>query len=454
MNHWRVATAFLTLLWGVSFCVFFGPYSYILGFQSKTNDCFFLFHAPFFFEFWDHPAALIRYGGRFLSQFFHYRWLGALIVAGAVTCFGLLFYRLLKKGAGIVPASQVLFPCLLLLLMHTSTLWLLQDTLGLCAVVACLLGYLYVPGARLKYSYALAATAILYLTAGFYVWFFCIWIVLSEAWGVADRLRWARLTSYFLFSVSLPLLAWRWLFPVPLASAWLSPLLFTPPFRTGSPQQSSPSLTADGILAALLAVLLLLIPFWRRFFQDTRLAGFWHLTSDRRGRIVLVGTVAVLGFLVHVWRYDAPLAKVVACRDLYEQRAWERLLDEAKENPYNDHRVQFMTNFALCQQGRLLDDMFRYPQPCGTRGLFLRFSGQQTTDSKGDATFEGMYNSDLLYDMGHANYAFRHAYNKMCLYGRTAETMMRVAQCSMVNGNQKLRYSVYPAESKGLWNPR
>ncbi|MGM0487828.1 MAG: DUF6057 family protein [Planctomycetota bacterium] len=435
MSHSRLTCVGLAVLFVLAFVLFSETYSYVLGFQSKTNDCFFLFHAPFFFEFWDHPAGLIRYGGRFLGQFHHQGWAGALIVAACVTCFGLLFYRVLKKRGEATPVSRTLLPCVLLLALHTSTLWLLQDTLGLGMACVFFLGYLSLPKTIPRRVYAVPATLVLYLVAGVYFWFFVVWGALSSWLDTTGRSRWRFPVFLILFGSSLPLVAWRWLFPIPLRGAWFCPLLFGSPFRTGSPQQTMVGFTTDCVLAALLAVLLVLIPFWSRLFQNTRLGDFWQLPDERRSRLALAGAIAVLGVLLHLVRYDAPLAKVLACRRLYEQRQWDALLEEARDNPYKDYRVQFMTNFALYQQGNLLDRMFCYPQPWGTRGLFLNFSGRQVVSAREDDTFYGMYNSDLLYEMGHANYAFRHAYNKMCLHGRTGETMARVAQCSMVNGN-------------------
>lgn len=428
----------LVVLFVASFCVLNWKYGYVIGFQSETNDCFFLFGRSFLLEFCDHPAGVLRYAGRFLGQFYHCRWLGALIVSGCITCFGVLLHRVLAKLDGTASVSQMLLPCVLLLLLHTSALWLVQDTLGVCASCGVFLGYLSLRGKLARQAYALLATPIVYLVVGVYCWLFVAWVVVFE-WFDGPR-RWALgfKITYIVFSIAVPLIAWRWFYAIPLQSVLTWPITFEPPFRTGSLDQTSAAFTVDCILAVMFFGLLVAIPFWSRLFSGTPLATFWSAKGDRQSRIILVIAIPILAILVHWIRYDGQLATVVACRQLYKQQQWDALLEKAKENPYEDHRVQFMTNFALYEKGELLEKMFRYPQPWGTRGLFMNFSGLGVGGLEEDDTHNGMYNSDLLYEMGHANFALRHAYNSLSLYGRTYENLARMAECSMLNGNRAM----------------
>lgn len=425
----------LIVLFAVSFLVLNWIYGYVIVFQSETNDCFFLFGRPFFEEFLDHPAGPVRYAGRFLAQFYHIRWLGALVIAACIACFGFLFHGVVRKLNRTVPLSQTLLPCVLLLALHTSTMWLLQDTLGVCTSCVAFLGYLSLPGTVTKRVYAFAATPIAYFVAGTYVWIFVAWVIASECRDSSVRSGLLFVAAYMLFSISVPLVAWRWWFMIPLRSALICPVQFGPPFRIGSGDQTSAHFAIDCGLAVGLLGTLLLIPYWNSLFSGTSLAMFWHARSDRRTRAALTFAVGILLILLHLVRYEAPLAEVIAVRQLYKARKWDALLERARQNPYGDHRIQFMTNFALCQQGKLLDEMFSYRQPWGTRGLFMNFSGMRVASAKEDDTRNGMYNSDLLYELGHANFSLRHAYNCITMQGRTDESLARMAECSIVNGN-------------------
>jgi hypothetical protein len=425
----------LVVLFIVSFLLFQSVYGYVIGFQNETNDCFFVIGRPFLLEFLDHPAGPLRYAGRFIGQFYHYRWLGTLIVSASIACFGFLFHRVLAKLDRTAPVFQALLPCVLLLVLHTSTLCLAHDTIGLCASCAAFLGYLSLRGKLARRVYALVATPIAYFLLGFYAWFFVAWVLVSEWIDGPLRSGLPFKIGYVVFSLAVPLAAWRWVFPISLRGAVMCPLMLDPPFRTGSSSQTFVHFVVDCSLALVLFALLLVVPFWGRLFSGTRFVACWQAKLGTRSRVALAITLPVLAILLHFIRYDASLATVVACRQLYKQRQWDALLERAKRNPHGNLRVQFMTNFALCQKGRLLDEMFSYPQPWGTRGLVLNFSGKPGLSPAADDTRKGMYNSDLFYEMGHINAALRHAYNCMSVQERTYDSMKRMAECSMVNGN-------------------
>lgn len=410
-------------------------YGYVIAFQSETNDCFFLFGRSFLAEFLDHPGGLLHYSGRFLAQFYHYQWLGALIVSASITCFGFLLHRVLVKLDRSVPVAQTLLPCVVLLALHVSTFYQVYDTLGLCASCGAFWGYLLFRGKSGRRVYALAATPVAYLLLGAHAWLFVAWVVAFEWLGSPLRSGLLFKIGYVVFAVAVVLAAWRWVFLMSLQAAFVGPVMLHPPYRTGSPHHTLAYFAVDCCLAVALLVLLAVMPFWTRVFSGTRLASFWRAKPDARSRVMLAVALCVLAVLLHWIRYDAPLATYVACHRLYEDRQWDALLEKAGENPFRDVRVQFMTNFALCQQGKLLDEMFSYPQIWGSRGLVFNYSGKPVANPAEDDTDKGMYNSDLFFEMGQVNVAFRHAYNCMCLQERTYDVMKRMAQCSMANGN-------------------
>lgn len=424
----------LAVLFVVSFLLFQSVYGYAIDFQSETNDCFFVFGSPFLLEFFDHPAGPLRYAGRFLGQFYHYRWLGALIVTAGITCFGFLFHRVLTKFDKTAPAFQTLLPCTVLLALHTSTLYLVHDTLGLCASCAAFWGYLSLRGKLARRVYALVATPIAYLVLGAYAWFFVAWVVVSEWLDGPLRSGLIFKLTYVIYGIAVPLAAWRWLFPISLRGAIVCPFIMIPPFRSGSAIHPTPLSVTDCVLAIALWTFVMVIPFLGRLSAGTRIATLWRAKLGTGGRVALALSALVLVILLLWSRYDARLATAVACHNLYKQEQWGAVLEAAKRNPHGDFRLQFMTNFALYKKGKLLDEMFSYPQPWGTRGLVFNFSGTRV-DPREDDTGVAMYNSDLLYEMGHVNAAFRHAYNSMTAHERTYDTLRRMAECSIANGN-------------------
>jgi len=428
----------LLVLFGVSWLAYQSVYAYVIAFLSDTNDCYFVFGRSFFGEFLDRPAGALRYAGRFFGQFYHDPRLGALVVSASIACFGVLFHRVLVRLDAGASAAQTLMPCVLLAALYASPRVLVVDALGLCASCGAFLAYRSFAGLAGRRVYALAATPILYLLLGAYAWLFVAWVVLFEWLEGPWRSGLPFTISYVVFSVAVPIAAWRWVFAVSLRGAFAGPLLTERHFRTGSPGMTTGYFAVDCALAVALGVLLLVVPFWRRLFAGTTLSAFWRAKPDRASRVALAVAIPLLAILVHLVRYDGRLATFVACHRLYERRQWDALLERAKANPFGDVRLQFMANFALSHQGTLLEEMFSYPQPWGSRGLVFNFSGRPGLSPAEDDMGNGMYNSDLFYEMGHANAALRHAYNHMCLRGPTYENMKRMAQCSMVNGNYAL----------------
>lgn len=428
----------LVCLFVVSFTLLNWVYGYAIVYQDETNNCYFLFSGAFFRQFLDHPAAPVRYAGRFLGQFFYYRWLGALVVAAGVTCFGALFYGVLRKSNRTVFPAQILLPSLLLLALHTSTLWLLQDTLGLCAACLAFLIFLTISSVVSRRVFILMATVVVYFLAGGYVW-------VLVAWGIAHELLTSSRRSGILFSVLYGLLiaamvpiVWRWIYMIPLRSILTCPIMLGPPFRTVPSDLSTNSLVINVTLAIALGLFVLTLPFWDRLFSNSRLASSWRFPAAQRSRIIFTCATVIPLALVYAIQFDGRLATVMACRQAFKQRDWDAVLKLAKRNRYDDHRVQFMTNFALCEKGELLDEMFRYPQPWGTRGLFMNFTGMRVASREEDDTGNGMYNSDLLFELGHANFSLRHAYNYITMQGPSYESMARMAECSIVNGNDAM----------------
>jgi hypothetical protein len=150
---------------------------------------------------------------------------------------------------------------------------------------------------------------------------------------------------------------------------------------------------------------------------------------------VLAVTFSGLILPAFVVRYDSQLRTEVVFRQLYKSGQWDALLEKAKETVSEDPQYQFMTNFALFQKQRLLEEMFKHPQAWGPRGLVFNFTCSGAADPADTDILRAMYNSDLFYEMGHINLAFRHAYDYMYAAGETYDVLERMTHCSLANDN-------------------
>ncbi len=402
------------LLLGVfSFILYSGTYEYVLVWERGTPNAFFLFDRQFLRDFLSTPGGFTMYAWRFFEQFYEYTASGALVVAALITGLGVLLHGVLKRRLGGASLFFALLPCVAL--ATTPNFRIVDLTVGLIASVGSFVIYQRLPEGAARRIYALLAMPALYLLAGGCFWLFAWWVVLTE-W-LEEKPSASLAWKLFLpaLAAGLPVIAWRWLFLVPLRSAFLSPTVFASAWPR-------PVMLLYGYLA--------LLPLWARVASRAR------VVSEERSK---VGFVAGTGLLMLIsvallWFCSAPTASEFAeYQPLYKQKRWDDILRKAAGNPSPNLMTQFFTNCALAHKGKLLDEMFRYPQTFGTRGLILNFVPSTEPGRAGEDKKGAMYNSDLFFEMGHVNMAIALAFDDIVLRGRTYENVSRMAECSMAN---------------------
>lgn len=415
MREARLHYMGLAALFAAAFVACLVVFDYIVVLQYETPASFFVFSREFLARWLDHPGGLLIYADRFLRQFFHYEQLGALVISASITGIGILLYLVRKRLGGEIGIFHTFFPCLFLLSPHCASLF----TVGILVNCGAFLGYLSFSESVPRQAYALLAAPVLYLVAGGYCWFFVVWVV-GAAW--LDR-QFAFGVLYLAWAVCAPLAAYRWFFLVSLHSAWLYPF-------------EIPHAFLDRTLCAYL----LSMPLWPRLAWGVRLEAFCRSERGAAGQTVLLVALAVL---LPALSYDPAAKQIADYHRLYKRRQWDGILARKARHPspagpdqfVEDYALamsQFFTNYALYQKGKLLEEMFSYPQPWGTRGLVLNLP------NLAEQMRRAMYNSDLYFEMGHVNAAYRAAYNQENLLGESFANVRRIAECNMANGNYEL----------------
>jgi tetratricopeptide (TPR) repeat protein len=397
-----------------AFCVvlYSWTYEYVLVWGRDSDQSFFLFTRQFLTDFLPIPGGLIHYAGRFFEQFYEYTALGALVVALLLTGLAVLLHGVLKRLMDRAALFCALLPCILLATTLGSNI--INMTVGLIASVGPFLIYLHLPKGGTRRIYALVAMPALYLLSGGYFWLFAFWVAATE-WlenkpsaNVTWKLLWPAL------AVGVPVIAWRWLFLVPLRGAFLRPTIFV---------------QAPPLQAMLVLGYLALLPFCAKASRR------WRAASAEGAQRGLVAGAALLALtaVVPIWLCCEPTgSELTAYLRLYRQKRWDDILSRAAGNPSTALMQQFFTNCALSHKGRLLDEMFHYPQPHGPRGLIMNFPGVRRGVQ--DDTERAMYDSDLFFEMGHVDEALTLAFDHMMRCGMTYENVSRMAECSLANG--------------------
>lgn len=89
----------LILLWGIG-CFWFFETEYKYHFFYEEQDQLFILDSEYLSHYFTKPAWLGCLAGDFLTQFYHYLYLGALILTGALLCLGDILRRNLEKRMG------------------------------------------------------------------------------------------------------------------------------------------------------------------------------------------------------------------------------------------------------------------------------------------------------------------------------------------------------------------
>lgn len=395
----------LAVLFLLSVLVYGWIFDYVVRLQYLSADCFFVWDRTFLTQWLDRPGGLLLYTGRFLRQFFHFEFPAALIISSLVTAVGILLHRIRGRLGHGIGLFHTLAPCLFLLALHAASTF----TLGLLVCGGAFLGYLHLPRREVRQGYLLLVTPLLYGYAGGYAWLFVAWVVLGEwlsrPWSSGLALK----VLFPALALALPLAVYRWVPAVSLAGALLYPLDL--PHR---------------LLDRLLYLYLLLLPLWPAIPLGDRLEA---ARTSFRGLVAQLGILVVLTGGLLAYAYNPTASEVATYHRLYKNGRWEEILARARAHPSPLATTQFLTDRALQHQGRLLDEIFAYPQNWGTRGLVLSF-----TDYLEDMRW-ALYDSELYLEMGHVNAAYRLAYNQENLLGRTYANLEQLAECSLVSGH-------------------
>jgi len=411
----------------LSFSLFNWLFDYIIVIERDLPCTFFLFGGEFLREFTDHPGGMLTLAGRFACQFTHYTWLGSLAIAVCVSLFGLLLHLALAKRGGRFCLVGMFLPCILLLVLHTLTVRVMMDALGLAAICAALLGYLYLRGTMPRRLYAALLTPVMYVALGGYVWMFVLWVTALEWAGNRLRAGLAFKVIYPLMAACMPFAAYLWVFPVSLRSAFAH----NPIVVSDLPREYGP-------IVGILYGYLLIMPFWPPVMSRVRklLPERLRMTSNGSvARIVTASAIALTAVLLCRSLYSPTSRELTDYILLYQTEDWDGILARAKKKPVNLLLVQFLVNRALYEKGTLLDDMFRYRQGWGSGGLVLQPTAAEPPPSSiGVDVALAMYNSDLFFTMGHVNMAYRQAYDQITRIGPTYRSFRRMAECHMVNG--------------------
>ncbi|MGD2035403.1 MAG: DUF6057 family protein [Bacteroidales bacterium] len=414
--------------------LFFASFYFFVVYFTRTELIYFvqqpifLLDEQFLLDYLKNPGGIIAYISSFLSQFYCYPWLGALIMTVVALITTVVTYRwLILLGIKKINLLLGLLPALILLVLFSDPDYMLSA--GLILLTAMLFLNFYLKNDEFK-PHAKAITLLFssiilyFLAGGFSVIFYTVCCLLSELVFRRQLKSVMILLPFMLVSVLIPWLAARLLFYITYEQAYfhlfVTETYYKPPFFL---------YVLSGYFPAVLLVY--------GIFNMTAIkgSGIFNLNNktpkDKKSLdIVLVIQVILIILSVYLIRsYYADSEERLINRIKYEayEKNWEKVIELAKANPSDDRLINFHTNRALYYMGRLSEDLFKFPQSWGVEALFLG----EIVDP-----YVLMDNSDLYFDLGHISSAKQWAYEAQTIYENSPRVLKQLVLTNIILGNK------------------
>jgi hypothetical protein len=389
----------------------------------------------FFRDFLGYPGGVSDYLAAFLSQLFYFSWLGALIVtllAGIVVLITGRLIHIIGTSEQIEQSKPLhilhILPLVLLIGIHSNYEHTLNFSLAFVLALSATLIYLrFRPKTTsIRILFLIGLALILYYIAGGPFLFFAILCLLAELLIYTDLVS---SLAVIISALLLPYLASTFVFMVTIKQAYsyLLPLQLT----------YQPAMM-PWLLYLYYPVVLIGIGLRLRWFPDGTVSllkklpvlGKAFQKADKAYFRLAIDAVIItaLGILIAVLSYNERFNSYLKMNYYAETRQWQELLNTVQKYGIQNEVVTCLVNQALYHRGKLLDEMFSYPQNYGTDGLFL---------SREYRNVFPIIRSDIFFELGHINEAEHWVREALTLKGENPRNLKRLAQIKLLKGEKE-----------------
>lgn len=388
------------------FCLFG---SHVLFYQE--NFSLFVFSDEYLQQFIVKPGGLLEYAGNFLTQsYFHYI-IGAIIVSLILTLLVIVFLQINKRLSPGVSYSLVLIfvPSCVLLLMHSSFIYLMYNNLGF--ILATLYFLLSIMSDKKHiHIVVLVFFPVFYYLVGAYAWIFLgMYIFYNLVFGRVIYpvfLLVITFGTFILFRDVLFLQTSDALlrYPLPLVKFYTHIIFFY-------------------LVCGLFILFPLLI----------KISGLIKIKTEKArtisfSMVVIVFIITLISLSILYKPEDANLFKI---EKMVTRQDWEGVVKRQENYPSSNIIVQYYYNLALSEKGQLCERMFFGRQDFGTRALIIPWDSQKGINN----IFRGVY---FYYAIGLINEAHRWAFESMVDQGYRPENIKLLIKTDLINGHYKV----------------
>lgn len=392
----------------IGFFLYFGVFNrHHLSYLEQNQ--LFRYNTDYIAGFFQNPGGLITFLDSFLTQFFCYTWVGALILT--LNGFGiLLLSRYIFKQIGQPGILFSLMPLMLLAALHSNHNYPLSVSLGWLHALAFYALYSRIENDTQRFVSGITFFIISYFLAGIFAFLMIALCILYEVLYRKGHLRYYLIAVILIVVLVIPYLGWRYIYLIDLRQAWFQPVVFSSLY---------PVRVFLFLMSLYYPVVFLVNSFMLKVLAKTEFNFSWRWPFLVPGTLLYLISI----FMLVKFAYDRNNELFLKIDAHYQSSSWKKVL--TLSNRYHGHNqlVLYYTNLALYNNGELADKMFQYRQ-YGTSGLWLEWKRNET------APFFG---GEIYYQLGYTNEAYRWAFEAMEAKGLNPRSLKRLANTSIIN---------------------
>jgi hypothetical protein len=387
--------------------VYFGFFSdYVEFYQEKTS--LFVFSHDYLRDNLSQPGSLLVYLGRFLTTFYYYPVVGAMIISLTIC---LIMYMISAIIRFLSEREYILLPILFgtaFFIFHSNYYFPLYNSLG----VLLQLLFFYLAIKYLKGFIPVIIFPLWYFVTGGFAWIFALMYVLHLAL-ISIKKEWPKIISL----VAPSLLVIYILKEFFLFQTFKNMMIF--PFSnedTGSQVKFFIAMIALITIIPLSGKIKISFPFWIKLKKPVK--------------VIIISFVSLLLVSVSAFlRFDKINKEYFHAEKLFHLERFNEIPEYIAKHPTTNRLTIFLNNIALCETGKLNDQLFHTPQSPDGQSLFLKW------EMYGEVLRCGAY---FYYTTGMINEAQRWAYENMVMKGITPEDLRMLIKTEIINGNYKV----------------
>lgn len=377
---------------------------YITYYQEKNS--LFVFSKDYLANYLIQPGSLLIYLGNFLTTFFYFPLTGAVVIGLLISFSGFIVSKITKLLSGKISYSITVLFSAILFYFHTSYQFSVFNTTGLALQLV--LFYTVIKYSNLWMGVILFPAW--YYITGAWSWLF---ILLFTTWILIYSFKrdWYKIIIIIAVGSLTILILGKYLLFQTLKSLVEYPLT-----------ENTKGLQT--ILFMLFAGITGLIPV----LVKIRLIRFGSKMKNSY-LSKLLPLIAILMFIVSLSavRIDKKTRQYFYTEKLFINGRFDQVVDYNKKHPSNNILTIYLDNIALCETGRLNDQLFNFRQDPEGRTLFLNW------EMSGEILRRGSY---FYYTIGMINEAHRWAYENMIMSGLRPEDLKMLVKTELIDGNQ------------------